>query len=489
PERTYVADLTASLHDDDTVFAVFNNHKSGDFQPYVLRSGDRGRSWTLIAGDLPNRHVVWSIVEDHERAELLFAGTEFGLFFTIDGGGHWIELTGGVPTVAFRDLEIQRRENDLVAATFGRGIYILDDTTPLREVTPELLAREGWLFPVKKTWMYLPARPLGWGEKAFQGNAFYTAPNPPFGAVFTYHLKEEVKTRKQVRREAEQKIREEGGDVYPPSWDELRIEDREEPPAVLMTVTDEEGNVVRRLTGPTAAGIHRVAWDLRYPEMEPTKLEAGDFFDDFFDGEPGGPMVVPGRYTVSMARRVDGVLTPLGEARTFETVPLGLASLAAPDKEALLAFQRKAGRLQRAVLAANEVVADVSMRLRHVKQALHDTPDAGPELAGEARALELRLMDIDRELTGDRVVARRSEPTSPSITDRVQRVIGAYWESTSAATTTHQRNYDIAAEAFAEVLEKLRGLVEDDLGRLEEAMEKAGAPWTPGRGVPEWEPE
>jgi hypothetical protein len=149
-----------------------------------------------------------------------------------------------MPTIAIRDLEIQQRENDLVAASFGRGFLILDDYTPLRHITPEALDEEAVLFPVKKTWMYLQSRPLGWGEKAEQGHGFFTAPNPPFGAVFTYYLRDDLETLKEQRKKVEQEIQTEGGDVRYPSWEELRAEDREEEPAVILTVTDGDGQVV-----------------------------------------------------------------------------------------------------------------------------------------------------------------------------------------------------------------------------------------------------
>jgi hypothetical protein len=484
PERTYVADVTASRHDEDTVFAVFNNHKSGDFAPYILKSTDRGRSWGSVAGDLPDRHVLWSIVEDHVQPGLLFAGTELGLFFTLDGGGRWVALEGGMPTVAIRDLEIQQRENDLVAASFGRGFFILDDYTPLRHITPTTLEQEAALFPVKKTWMYLQSQPLGWGEKAAQGHGLFTAPNPPFGAVFTYYLRDDLETLKEQRKKTEQEIQEKDGDTHYPSWEELRAEDREEEPAVILTVTDEEGQVVARVKGPVNAGIHRVAWNLRYPSPEPVELESGSD-----DDEHGGPPTLPGRYTVSLAKSINGQLTPLGEPQNFETMPLGMATLAAADREELLAFQQKAGRLQRAVLGANEVARETAVELQHVKKAITETPEADPAMMEEVRALELRLADIQTELTGDRTISRRSEPTVPSIVRRVNRSVEAHWSSTSAATKTHQRNYEIAATAFTEVLADLRQLVEIDLRSLEERLEAAGAPWTPGRGVPDWEPE
>ncbi|MHC4086748.1 MAG: WD40/YVTN/BNR-like repeat-containing protein [Planctomycetota bacterium] len=200
PDHTYIADLKASAHDPDTVYAVFNNHKRGDFKAYVLKSPDRGVTWVSISGDLPERHVVWSIQEDPIKRDLLFIGTEFGLFFTIDGGERWIQLKGGTPTIPFRDLEIQERETDLVCATFGRGIIILDDYSPLRHISEDLLDRDAHLFPVRKALLYIQDSPLGSGEKATLGDAFFTAPNPPFGAVFTYYLKDDLKTRTPDRR-------------------------------------------------------------------------------------------------------------------------------------------------------------------------------------------------------------------------------------------------------------------------------------------------
>ncbi|HEV8692703.1 MAG TPA: hypothetical protein VGQ93_00735, partial [Lysobacter sp.] len=138
PENTYVSCLTASRHHTDTIYAAFDNHKNGDFKPYLLVSTNRGESWTSIAGSLPKREVVLCLQQDHEKPDLLFAGTEFGAWFTLDAGQHWTRLTS-LPTIAVRDIEIQRRENDLILGTFGRGIYILDDYSPLRHATPDLL--------------------------------------------------------------------------------------------------------------------------------------------------------------------------------------------------------------------------------------------------------------------------------------------------------------------------------------------------------------
>jgi photosystem II stability/assembly factor-like uncharacterized protein len=486
PDMTYVADLEASLHDSSTVYALFNNHKMGDFKPYVLRSTDRGRTWASIASDLPARGPVWSIAEDHGKGDLLFTGTEFGAYFTLDGGRKWIEMTGNVPTIAVRDIAIQRRENDLVLGTFGRGFYILDDYTPLRHVTAAMLESDARLFPLEKTvWMYIPSTPLGLPGKSFQGESFYTAPNPPAGAVFTYYLAEELKSPKQLRQERETKIVDEGKEVFYPSWDELRAEARAEDPTILLTISDESGNAVRRIEGPAKSGFQRINWDLRFPTAEPTSLEPPR--ENMFGMPRMGPMAAPGVYRATLAKRVDGVVTPLGESITFETVPLGLASLPTGDRAEVLAFQRKVAELQRATLGAVRAVNETATRIDHLERALLDTPAADFALRAELRAIELRLTDIRERLNGDPVVSRYQEPTLPGIVDRVQYVVEGQWQTTAPPTDTHQQAYRIAVEEFKPVLDDLRTLVERDLAAIEKKADAAGAPWTPGR-VPVWQP-
>ncbi|MFL6199314.1 MAG: VPS10 domain-containing protein [Thermoanaerobaculia bacterium] len=488
PENTYVSDLEASGFDDSTVYASFDNHKLGDFKPYVLKSTDRGKSWTSIAGDLPAKGTVYALAEDFVDRDLLFAGTEFGIFFTVDGGKKWIPLSGGMPTIAIRDIALHQRENDLVLATFGRGFYILDDYTPLRQVRTEAdLEKDAILFPVKKTWMFIEASPLGLPGKAFQGETLYTAPNPPFGAVFTYYLKEDLKTRKKMRWEAEAEVEKEGGNVEYPKWEDLRAEEREKEPVILLTVTDAEGQVVRRITAPAAAGMHRVAWDLRYPSTMPASLGGGPTDNPFFQ-PPQGPLAAPGKYTVTLAKRIGDMTTPLGEPQTFEAEPLANTSLPATDRRATLDFQRKVANLQRAVAGAASALEEGLTRVELIQKALLDTPAADPKMLDEARKIEDHLRDLNEQLTGDPVKGEHNEPTSPAIADRVFQVVGGAWGSTSAPTQTHQNNYTQAAEAFAPLLADIRKSLGEDLVNLENRMEAAGAPWTPSR-IPEWKPE
>ncbi len=484
PTYTYVSDLEASQGDADTVYATFDNHKQGDFTPYVLKSTDRGRSWKSIRGDLPDREIAWSLAQDRVNEKLLFLGTEFGLYVTVDEGAHWVALEGGLPTIAVRDLDIQRRENDLALATFGRGFYILDDYTPLREMSAEDLAEDAVLFPVKQAWRYIETSRLGLPtlDKAFQGDSFFTAPNPPFGAVFTYHLRDGLKTRQERRLEAEKKADEDGTSLPYPSQDALRAEDEEHDPQIVLTVRDTDGNVIQRVLGCRKKGIHRVAWDLRYPSPLPTDPDPGP--QPPWASPRVGPLVLPGTYTVTLDQEVDGVVTRLAGPQEFQVVDMGGGTLPVNDPDAALEFQLQAADLQRAVLGAVEVAKEIGNRVKYLRQAILDTPNASPDQLAELAAIEGELNDLLVALRGDRSRAKRNEPTDPSIVDRVDRVVEGQLSTTQSPTTTNRDGYRWASEAFAKQLAALRALAER-LTALEKALESEGAPWTPGR-IPEW---
>ena len=489
PAESFVNDVKADLHDADTVYVALDNHKNGDFAPYLLKSTDRGQTWTSIAGDpgdgdaagsgLPDRHLVWRLVQDHVEADLLFVGTEFGVFFSPEGGGRWIKLTGDVPNIPFRDLAIQKRENDLVGATFGRSFYILDDYSPLRSVSEETLEREAELFAVKDAWWYIQRRPLGRGEKATQGADFFTAANPPFGAVFTYYLRDGFETRKAKRRKEEKEIAKEGGDTPYPGWDELRREAREEDPAMLLTVRDAAGEVVRRITGPTGPGFHRVAWDLRYPITQAWSPRPGDDFR-----RPTGVLAAPGTYSVSLAKRVEGEITDLGEAQTFEVVPLRDPVLPGMAPAEMVAALREIAELQRAVTGAAAVVEETATRLSAIREVLQRSTLDDAELEGEVGDLAERLADLREALDGNEQQGDIGEPTPPSVSRRLFTVGFGNRLSAYGPTPHHLESVRIAEEEFAGIRTRLNRLIEVELPALEKRLEAAGVPWTPGRAVP-----
>ncbi len=483
PELADVSRIVASSTDANTAYAAFENRQNADFKPYLFKTTDAGRTWTSIKGNLPANHPVWAIAEDQVNPNLLFAGTEFGLFFTIDGGQKWIQLRGGLPTIQVRDLAIQRRENDLVVGTFGRGIYILDNYTALRSIKPETLKQEAVLFPVKDALMYIQAQPIGGRGKSFQGESYYTAENPPFGATFTYYLKDALKTKKEKRQEAEKKA----PITAMPSRSELSAEEEEEAPAIIFTVSDSNGHVVRRLTGPITAGMQRVSWDLRYPPASLPPPPNPETEDPFNEG-PAGPLVMPGTYKVSVARRVGGVITPLGQPQEFQVKVDGQENMSAGDRAALVEFQQKVARLQRAVSGATEAANALKPRLAAIRRALLETPSAGESLLADASALDKRTNEVLRALRGDTPLRQRNMNLPPSIGERVGEIVGSQRMSTARPTQTHVNQYAAASADFETALQQLRQLIEVDLNKLEKQMEAAGAPWTPGR-IPEWKPE
>jgi len=480
PPMSYVSDIVASLHDAGTVYASFDNHKKGDFAPYMLKSTDRGKSWKNISGDLPARGSVYAIAQDHVKPDLLFVGTEFGVFFTVDGGQHWVQLKGGIPTIACRDLAIQRRENDLVVGTMGRGFYVLDDYSLLREVSEETVQREAALFPVKDAWFYHLSTPLGGEGKSSLGDAFFVAENPPFGAVFSYYLKDGYKSLRDARREKEKKVEKDGGDNFYPPWEELRKEDEEHSPETILVIRDDKQRVVRRIPGETGKGIHRSAWDLRYPAPNPASTKNWKAPDPWTHA-PQGPPVLPGSYTVQLYKRLEGKTGALGDPIPFEVKPLNLAKLPAKNKSAALAFREDTANLRRAVMGAQASVGEAQNRIDHLRVAVRDTPAAEESMVDELDRIETDLHRIRTILNGDHVISSRSEATTPGLTQRVGRAAWG-WNNSSAPTKSQRQNVEIAREEFRkEVLPVLKRILETELPAFEARLEKLGGPWTPGR--------
>jgi hypothetical protein len=486
PEMTYVSRLAASSHDANTVYAAFENHKNEDFKPYLLKSVDAGKTWNSIAGDLPENGPVLAFADDPVNANLLFAGTEFGAYFTIDGGAHWVRLKGGLPTIAVRDMVIHPREGDLVIATFGRGFYVLDDITALRQMKAEAVEQAGAMYPVKDALMYIERHPLGGPHKGFQGDAFFAADNPPYGAVFTAYLKEKVKTKKEKRQDAEKEAAKKNEALPYPSNDELRAEAQEAKPEVYFMIYDESGAAIRRVEGSSDAGFQRKAWDLRYPAAKLVQHrddEEGD--GDFRDATDQGPLVVAGTYSVRMFKKVDGAVSEVAGPQAFKVTTEQTASMSPADRTAQEEFLRKVSRLYRATYGATHTAEEVQSRLKQIREALRETPAVDRQLGATADALEQRDREILRALRGDTEIAKRNEPVPSSIGDRVNAIIEGERFSMQRPTQSDMDSYGIAAEEFADQLTKLRTLVEADLAKLEKDMEAAGAPWTPGR-VPEW---
>ncbi|MCZ6899273.1 MAG: glycosyl hydrolase, partial [Bacteroidetes bacterium] len=483
PDRTYINAIWASQHNANVVYAAFNNHKNGDFKPYILKSSNKGRSWASINGDLPQRGSVYSLAEDHVDSNLLFAGTEFGLFFSQNGGQKWIQLKNGIPTIPIRDIAIQKRENDLVLASFGRSFYILDDYSSLRNLSSSTLTKEAHIFPVKDSWMFVPSRPLGMREKTHQGESYYTAENPPLGAVFTYYLKDKLKTGKAVRQEKEKTIKEKGGNQSYPSIDQLRVEDDEEKPYLLFTIMDGSGETIRMLKTEGKKGFQRIVWDFRYPANTPIQLKQSGPSNPFRE-PPSGHLAIPGTYKISLSKVVNNQITELVAPLEFRIKTLNNSTLPAEDKVALAKFEKQVSGLRRSIHGAEAARKEMVNRIDHIQEAIRNTPEIPMEAMTEARNLKQDLKSLNRDINGDRTLSTRNFEIPPSLKGRVDRIIGGLWRSTSAPTATQREQYELAGEMLGEVLVKLTQL-DTRFNTLEQQLESLGAPWTPGR-IPSW---
>ncbi len=478
PETTYVSDIFTSQHNENVIYATFNNHKRADFKPYVLKSNDKGKSWKLINKGIPENEPVWTIYEDHIKPNLLFLGTEYSLYISTNGGDSWFKHASGLPTIAIRDIEIQKRENDLCLATFGRGIYILDDYSPLREMTNDVLKKDAFIFPIKDALMYIQDDAF---SKRNQGSSFYRAKNPPFGATFTYYLKESIKTKKQLRKKAEQKAEKDGETIKYPTLAELQAEDEEQSPYLLFRITDMSGNTIRLLKAPATKGVGKITWDMRYSDVSPVSEKTNI-------NKNAGMPVLPGQYRVCMAKVVDGKITKLTEPETFTCKLLNNASLPTSNRKALADFQQKTARLENGVFATVSLLNETKKQIKLIKKSLLSAANVNIKTLEKVRNIEKKLQALNIKLNGNSSISKRNENQTPAIVERLTYVIWGIWATDNNPTETQKNNYRIASEQLAPVLNELSQIVSVDISSLRAELQKLNAPWVPGM-LPQWKPE
>ena len=478
PSRSFINDVEASNHNANTVFAIADAHKFGNFNPYLFMSSDRGRTWRSIAGDLPAGTIVWVLKQDHIDENLLFIGTEYGIYFSPNKGTNWIKLDAGVPTIAFRDLELHQRDHDLVGATFGRGFYVLDDYSPLRNISSAIKAKANTLFTVRDTWWYVPSEPLQAKGMPGQGTTSFATENPPFGAVFTYYLHDIPQTAKAERQNSEKALRKQNTSIPFPGWERLLKESNENEPQVLLLVRYENGDPVRWIKGTAKKGLHRVSWDLKLSPPDPINLTVPAFKPPWA-GDAQGPLAAPGTYSVELFVMHEGVLKSQGAPQKFDVKPVPTAA-SGTDFKAVAAFQQKTSELSRQISSASKKLGEAKDRIKHMKAALLETPKATPEFFARLNALEERVATLQTRLTGDPIRQKFNESSLPSIRGRVGEVAYGHWGTRQMPTTTQERNVEIAATDFNTFKGDLVAYF-NALEAYEADLETAGAPYTPGR--------
>lgn len=475
PENTYVSDILASKFDENVVFASFDNILRDDFKPYILKSTDKGKTWTSIAGNLPDKGTVHTIQQDFVNPDLLFAGTEFGCFFTTDGGKTWVQLKSGLPSVAVRDMAIQQRENDLVIATFGRGFYILEDYTPLRTFKKEILDQQGYIFPVKDALMYLQS-----GVKDSQGATYFVAKNSEVGAVFTYYVNDVPKTLKEQRLEKEKELFKASKPIPMPSDSLLRAENSEISPYITFTVTDETGNIVRTIRKSPSKGIQRINWDMRYQSVRSAK--SGEKFDPLA-GSWGYILAMPGTYSVTMSLTTKGETKQIAGPVKFVCKTLNNTSLPAADRAAVVAFHKKVADLTRVMGGTEDYAQMLYERCNNIAQSLQGTPGAPAELVTNALNIASQLdVILNKQFNRkSNVPSDEENPPAPvPLNNRLGKIAWAAWGSTGAPTQTQQDAFNILMDEFPPVYEQVKKIGQVDVPALEAELQKLNSPVIPG---------
>lgn len=481
PEYTYISDICPSNFDENTLFVTFDNLKRDDFKPYILKSEDLGKTWTMLVEGLPENGTVHTIVQDYIDSEILFCGTEFGAFATLDGGKIWNKISKGLPTIAVRDLVIQETHNDLVAATFGRGFYVLDDFSAMRSYNEIMKNEKSAFFPIPTSKMFSMK-----GGRGSQGSNYYRAKNPDFGAIITYYLDTVPSTAKSERKKKEKELFKEGEPIPQPSTETLRAEEQTIAPHLIFTIKDSDGIVVRKIKKSASKGVSKLSWDMKY---ENTTYPIGLRNDEYSATKNGWGSfpVLPGTYTVEMALYNNGEETLLAGPDSFETELLHLGTLKDENREATLAFLNEFNDLARVIRGTQRFADELQERVEHIRQAMNNNTMTDATMLEKAHALAIVIDDIQYAFHGPSAKASHEElpPHQLCINERMSAVSGAMWGSEVGITKVMTDNYQILTEEFPPLLNQLEKIYNEDIPELEKYLENIKAPYTPGR-VPVW---
>ena len=469
PANSYVNDIRADLYDPNTVYVALDNHKYGDYKPYLIKSTNLGKSWTSLAEDLPEKHLVWRIVQDHVNKDLLFIGTEFGVFFSVNGGKKWVELDGGMPTISTRDVKIQRRENDLVAGTFGRGIYILDDYAPLRSLTEKSMQQDAILFG--------PSRPVKWfqlddNHTDSDGDDRFVAKNPEHGATFTYYLKDSLLTAKEKRQEADNKAVEDKKYPKYPSWEAVEAENQEAEPAVYIEVRDSEGDIIKRVDGKTKKGLHRLTWDMKYSSTNPLTEK---------DSKNNGLMALPGSYTATLFKRVGTKVTPLSEPVSFELAAIVEGALEGATPQEMEAYGSAVSDAQKRAISATTVLKQLKDTMALLRTAIDRTPSDIAKLEAQFAAIQEEIHAVNRQFYG--LKSRDRMGIKPANIMSRLRYARSALGSSYGPTAQHKDQLGYANDSLDSAVARIGTLQSTAVPALQQAVVEAGGPWTSGLPV------
>jgi hypothetical protein len=430
-----VSRVLASSQAAGTAYVSFDGHQDDDFKPYLYLTTDFGKTWKSLAGNIPDGMVTNVVAEHPRNPNLLFVGTEFGLFVTVDGGKNWALASGNLPRAPVDDIIVNARDNDLILATHGRSIIILDDISMLENLSASVLNSEAYFFPVRDATQFYEMRNL-----PDPGASEFSGPNPDYGALISYYLKNDP-LKEEKPAPAKEKTD--------------KAEEKQEPkkePKIKIVILDKDGKVVKELEGPDKKGFNRTSWDLRYSLPFESKGEDGWF------GPLKGHFVLPGEYTIKL------------QARNVELVQkfnVKMDSQARTTSEALQArFDAvvKVSEFQRAFKDAQKAGEQVFKEFNRLKDLVKEKKDASDEVRNKVDAFSKKLEEKKKAWGGGW--------DSPEFV--IMDLAGQLQASTSAPTQAQLRSIQHLAIKLEKTIAELNEILTKEFPELQKFLESQG---------------
>jgi photosystem II stability/assembly factor-like uncharacterized protein len=462
PDSSFVNDIKADLHNDQVAYVALDNHKFGDYSPYLYKTSNGGKSWKPIINGLPEDTFVWRIVQDHIDPNLLFLASEYGLYFSNNQGEKWIKFSTGLPTISVRDLVIQKRENDLVLATFGRGFYVLDDFSSLRKLNTSN-SNEVILFDVKEALQYNPIR----SGTSSQGSSYYTSKNPPYGAIFSYNLPDSYKSLKSLRSKREKELDKLNKDIPFVGWDELDKEINETKSKIILEIRDDNGDLVDRINGSTKKGINRVSWNLSKPL--PTILDSNSRWSR------SSLTVKPGKYSVHLLELVQGGVNELTKSKTFDVKRIRENVLKNPLNSKIDEFILELNKfeIEYSVMISNYIKS--KKKQSSFNNTLRFIKNIDSDLLNKLNELNDQMNLIDVLLYGSKSKKEIMEKDITLVSERISIAKRGFYGNSYGPTKQHMDSFGIAKDQWDSILPRVEKFIKA-VDVLSNDLEQLGAP-------------
>jgi photosystem II stability/assembly factor-like uncharacterized protein len=469
PERAYVNDIKADFFDENTVYVAIDAHKQGDYTPYLFVSKNGGKTWKRITKGITEKNYVWRIVQDHVNPDLLFIGTEFGIYFSLNGGTSWKQLKDGLPTISFRDLVIQREHNDLVAASFGRSFYVLDNYAFLRELNDTLLQNDAYLFKPRETYLYRPRRDGRQKSGSLGGQHFY-GENPKHGVLFDYYIKDKPKTAKENRKKKEKELNKKDRDIDFPGWEILAAEKQEKIPQYWLEIRDDEGTIIRKLKLKNNKGIQRTVWDMKGGDLWPVTKNTSDK-----NNQNRGWYVAPGNYVAQLYRLYEGEISPLGKVVDVKLKSLRASSL---QPQSLVEQKKHMKQYMDAQVRRSVLMKQYNDVQNKTKAMLVANKKGNSPLKTALASLEEMsdsLGKLKTALFGNEAKNTVGEKIFPTLNDRMNAAGATLWGSSYGPTSTAKDGL-VIANRLMDAYEAQISIMNSKLEKLYQVLKDSGSP-------------